>query len=500
MKRQLHFVAGLALTLSLTAVAQAQPGTLRVAVSTLPLQQGNPFMSSLMPTITTTGAIFDSLTKYNRAGKLEPWLAVKWDHTDDKTWRFTLRPGVTFSNGRPVTAASVAAVVDYIVNRARPNENMPRELPKLLSARAIDDFMVEIVTAQPAPLLPRYGTMLLIPDMTALDAVGMEVFSKAPVGSGAYAVESWTPAKVSLKAHTGSWRKPIIPKLEILALPETMARTQGILSGQIDVATTLGPEEYETLLAAGHQALPWSDDTVNGLALVTTRENSPFKDVRVRRALNHAVNRKPMLDAIFLGLAKPANQPAARVGFGHNPDLPPFDYDPAKAKALLAEAGYPEGFKFTMEVSGVFAFQLALYQLVQSDLRKIGVDMEIRTLPAPQFLKNVFMTGEYADAFNMPWTGVPISDILRGVEMHSCAHNVPWTCDPAVMPLIESIRNEWDERKSLRLRRQLMAYYHDQVPAIFLYDSVQFSGARKGVKGLDDLFGFIPFERVSFEE
>jgi ABC-type transport system substrate-binding protein len=124
--------------------------------------------------------------------------------------------------------------------------------------------------------------------------------------------------------------------------------------------------------------------------------------------------------------------------------------------------------------------------------------MEIRTVSSQQYLKNTFITGEYAEAFTMPWTGVPVGDMLRGVEMHSCAHNVAWTCDKAIMPLIERIKGERDEQKNAALRRELMAYYHDQVPAIFVYESVTFSGARKNVRGFDDMYGFIPYDRISF--
>jgi peptide/nickel transport system substrate-binding protein len=476
--------------------AAAKTDTLRVAVSTLPLQQANPFTSSLMPTITTTGAIFDSLTKYSRAGRVEPWLAVAWENVDTKTWRFKLRPNVSFSNGAPLTAAAVAATAEYFIARARPTENIVRELPRLAAARVVDPLTVEIVTAEPMPLFPRYATMFLVPDMKALDALGIEAFAKQPVGTGPYRLDRWAPGRASFSAFAGSWRAPKMPKLEIVALPETTARMQAVLSDQIDIATFLGPEEYEALKAAGHQAVAVADDTVNGIALVTNREGSPFKDVRVRRALNHAVNRPPMLEAIFAGLAKPANQPATRGEFGYNPDLPQYDYDPAKAKAMLAEAGYAEGFRFTMETTSISNVQLAYVQQVAADLAKIGVTMDIRPIAAPQYLKNLFMTGEYAEAFTMPWTGVPVGDILRGIEMHSCAHNVPWTCDPGIMPLIERIKNEWDEPTSEKLRRELMAYYHAEAPAIFVYESVTFAGVRKGVTGYEDMFGFIPFERI----
>ncbi|MCB2106126.1 MAG: ABC transporter substrate-binding protein [Rhodobacteraceae bacterium] len=492
------FSGWLLATLILAGPAAAADGdTLRIAVSALPTQRAHPFQSALSPTITTNGAMYDGLTRYSRDGTIEPWLAVAWDHTDDLTWRFTLRDNVTFSNGVPLTAESVVAVVEHLNTAARPFDNIVRDLPKLTSARALDARTVEIVTAEPMPLFPRYAMLLLVPEMGAFAALGQDGFTNAPVGTGPYKATDWGAARVKFEAFEQSWRKPKIPNLEIIAVQDPANRVHAVIAGQADIAIGLGLEQAGDMKAAGGVVQSWANDTVGAIALVTTRP-TPFTDIRVRRALNLAIDRATIAATLFDGTVTPATQPAARGMFGFNPDLPSIPYDPARAKALLAEAGYSDGFSFVMDMTTVIGTDATLYQQIAADFAKLGVHMELRMLPPAQYLRNAFGTGEYDDALTVPWAGVPVGDVMRAVKMHSCAHNVPWTCDSSIMPLIEAINREWDEAKALEMRRQLMRYYREEMPAIFLFESVLYTGTTKRVRGFQDYFGFVPYERISF--
>lgn len=500
-------VRALSVMMAFAAGLSAQPrpadsrDVLRVVAASLPPQLANPFQSALPPAITTNGALFDGLTRYGRDGAVGPWLATAWEPVDARTWRFTLREDVLFSNGAALTAASVAGVVHYLAGQARPTDNIVREVPALASARAVDARTVEIVTRDPVPLFPRYATLLLVPEIGALIAHGPEAFARSPVGTGPYVLDDWSPGRAKFKAFAASWRAPRVPRLEIIPLPDVGNRVQALLAGQADIALGIGFEEGRALTDADLKLEGWPSDTVSGIALVTNRTNgkpTPFADARVRRALNMAVDRAAIAATILDGRYRPANQPAQAGMLGHDPDLPPIPYDPDGARALLAEAGYPDGFTFTMETSAAVGSDNAVYQQVAADLRRVGVVMEVRVLPPPQFIKNVFFTGEYADAVTVPWTGMPVGDFMRGIEMHSCAHAVPWTCDPDVMPLIEAIRTEPDAEKALALRRQLMGYYHAQLPAIFLFESMQFTGAAADVRGFVEMFGFVPYDRIWF--
>lgn len=487
---------GASMVASVDAAAQAGEGTIRFALATLPPHQANPFSTSAQPTITTTSAIFDGLTRHARDGALKPWLATSWENRDPKTWRFHLRRGVTFSNGRPFNAGAVAAAVDYLATKARPIDTLARDLPAFAAARVIDDSTVDIVTAAPMPTLPRYVALLLIPEPETFARLGVEGFAKAPVGTGPFRLERWEPARVVLAAFERSWRKPRAAGLELIELPDPTARLQALLSGRADIAIGLGPEDMQTLAAAGLTGVSWTDGGVVGISLVATRD-LPFKDARVRRALNMAVNRQPIVDVIMQGRTVPANQPAARGVYGYDPTIAPYDYDPARAKALLAEAGYGDGFSFTMETSAATGAALAAYQQVAADLARVGVTMTIRPLTGPQYLRNVFLTGEFGDAIVVPWMPTPPLDVIRAIGIHSCAAKAPWYCDPAATPLIDRALAEWNPDTALALRQQLGRRYHDEAAALFLYEQVFFAGTAPGVTGYEDAFGLVSYDTIA---
>lgn len=476
--------------------ASAGEGTIHFVLLALPPRFGNPYSTSAAPTITTTSAIYDGLTRHSRDGALKPWLATAWKNTDAKTWRFTLRDGVTFSNGKPFDAKAVAAAATYLATTTRAVDNLVRDIPRLVSARAVDAHTVEIVTQDPVPTLPRFMSVLFIPEPEAFEKLGVEEFSKTPVGTGPFKVEKWEANRALLKSFDGSWRKPKAAELELLELPDATARLQSVVSGRADIAIGLGPDDMQTLQAAGFKGISWNDGGVVGLSLVNTR-NLPFNDVRVRQAMSMAVNRQPIVDVIMQGQTVVANQPAARGVYGYDAEIPMYPYDPARAKKLLAEAGYPDGFKFTLETAAITGAGLATYQQVAADLAKIGIQMEIRPVQLPQYLANVFLTGNYADALPLPWLPTPSLDIMRTITLHSCASKFAWYCDKDAEPMIAQAAAEWDETKALQERRALSRRYHDQAAALFLYEQVFFAGLGKRTSGYADDYGLVSYDQIS---
>jgi len=490
----------LMLAVSAQSAARAADGTLRIAVGAMPPQLGNPYATANTPSITVLSAMFEGLTRRTPLGELVPGLAVKWAAVDEKTWRFELRKGVMFSNGEPFTATAVAAAVNYLASpNANPIDNLKRELPALASANVIDDFTVDIITAAPEPLFPAHAVALVIPEPKAYAALGREGFMKAPVGTGPFMVENWEPAKITFKAFAGSWRTPRVARLEVIGLPDKAARVQAVMTGAADITIGLGPEDIAPIEAAGGKSLRWVDPIVQAIALVTTRD-LPFNDVRVRQALNMAINRQLIIDVLLDGATVPANQPAARMTFGYNDDLPQYAYDPAAAKKLLLEAGYQRGFTFTLETAASTASAREVFQRVASDLSAVGVTMNIQLVQAPQFLRNVFQTGEYADAIAIPFSATPSLDGLRAIRNYSCFQPHAWYCDKTVMPFITAAMAERDEAKARSLRREIMAFYHREAPAIFLFEQASFAGLSARVRGYADAQGVVNYHEISLDE
>ncbi|MBL8627979.1 MAG: ABC transporter substrate-binding protein [Rhodospirillaceae bacterium] len=464
----------------LIGAAQAEP--LRLAVDILPPSLGNPYRTSLPPTVWTNSAMFDALTRFDDAGNVVPSLALSWEKIDNFTWRFKLRPGVKFHNGAPFTADAVVTAIKYIVSDEAIREGIRREVGVFKDARAVDDLTVDIITTEPAPQMARYMTGLMIGEPKAWREMGRDLFAKQPIGTGPFKMVEMQANVWKLAPFKEAWRTTRLEGLEVIALPETSARTSGVLAGRIHIAMSLSPDNLAELEDAGHEGITTIDPSVFGFSFILFKK-SPLQDVRVRRALNMAVNRQRIIDALLGGATVPASQPATRTVLGYDASVPQYKYDPEAAKKLLAEAGFPNGFSFVMEgATGVDANDTAIFQQVQSDLREIGVTMEIRTMPALQYYNALGRTDFSGEAFPADWQAWPINDVTRSVLAHSCQRPTPWYCDDAIMPTIVAARTEFDEIKALQYRHKIAQYYHDQAPALFMYEAPAFVGVSSKVK------------------
>jgi peptide/nickel transport system substrate-binding protein len=484
------------------AFANAPADTLRLGLIGLPPSLGNPYRTTNIPSILTWGAIFDGLTRIDGQGHLMPWLAMSWEPIDQTTWRFKLRPNVTFSNGEKFDAQAVVKTVDYLIGPGAPIEGTARELQSLAGARVVDALTVDILTKYPDPILPRSLPIMYIVAPAQWQKLGPDGFAREPVGTGPYKVDRWDASRASLSAFAGSWRAPKIPKLEIYAVPEGSSRTQGVGANQIDIALAIGPDDAQAAEAAGGKAIHWMNAAVMGVAFVTAKNvnpKSPVLDRRVRQALNYAVNKQAIIDALLYGTTTARGQPAPAVAWGHDPKIAPYPYDPAKAKALLTEAGYPNGFKMVLEATiGGGAADAAMYQQVAADLAAVGVAVEIRTIPVQTLLRNSNEGGWSGDAFGMSYATEPSVTALRPLRVWSCLWLSPWYCNRDIQPKIDAAMREFDEAKRLAMVQEIMQFYHEDAPSIFLYDVVRFGALAQRVQKFKEENGFINFHEITF--
>ncbi len=330
-------------------VSNTQAQMLRLALPELPPGLGYPYRVMTMPTLYTVSAMFDGLTRIDADGVVKPWLATSWTQTNPTTWTLTLRDDVVFHNGRPFTADAVVHVVNFLATREGMGEAVATEMAFLHSARALDDHVVEIRTDYPVPILPRFLPVLHMAEPEAWLDAGLDEFSRAPVGTGPFAADSFAATKATFRAHEKGWRPPQVEGLEIYAVPEATARVQALISGSVDVALALGPDDRALIESVGGTFLGWRSETVRTISFVLTGDPSPLDDIRVRQALNLAVDRQTIIDGLLGGVTSPASQGATPAAEGFNPDLDGILYDPDRARALMKEAGVEHGFEMTVE-------------------------------------------------------------------------------------------------------------------------------------------------------
>lgn len=487
-----------------TASAPASKSkTLRVGLVALPPDRGYPYNSTGIPTIYTYRAIFDGLTFVTAEGEVQPYLATSWEQVDELTWRFKLRDGVTFSNGVAFTADAVVVAVQYLT---RPNaivDAIARELVGIESATAEAPLSLLIKTKRPEPLLPAALEQLLIVEPGQFQKLGQQGFADAPIGTGPFKVVKWGDAKIELAAFKESWRAPKVDAMELIALPETATRVQALQSGQIDIGVALGYDNIAQLEQAGARMNVSKVTSTLGVTFILTRlpPGHPLLDKRVRQALNYALDKERYIKAFLGGMTQPASQPTTQSGFGYNPDIKPYPYDPEKAKSLLAEAGFPNGFSFVAEVTNGGGAALAeTYQTVSADLARVGVDMTLQTITVPQLLRGV-QQGEWTgQAFGMNFSSERMLDALRSVRLHSCINRNPWFCDKALTDKILKAYSmgSLDERR--KLTQEIMAAYHDDAPVIWLHEVAMFEGLAPRVKNYNVAHTVIRYEQIELAD
>ena len=501
--RPLKFIATLTLAALVTWVfgslqfpghAQSQENVLRVGVSGLPPGRGNPYKGVGHPHIYTWAGIFDALTVVNPTGAATPSLATSWENVDPNTWRVSLRRGVTFQNGEPFNAEAVAVTIAYVSSDEGLATAAGRNF-RGYSVTAISDLRIEIKTEKPNPVLPNVLAALRVMAPKAWADLGDEGFSQSPSGTGPFELVEWAGERAILTAFSGSWRPPKIAALEVIGLPEQAARRDALLSGQIDIMNRPGVDNIPQLEAAGFTIDAISGPLSHNVALLQAGPNvlAAFKDKRVRQALNYAVNKEAMSRDLFGNIRPISAQPATSNAFGFDPGIEPYPYDPDKARSLLAEAGYADGFSFVLEFSGD---EVTMYQQIAQDLAQVGVKAEIRTTTFPDWLKKFLGNTWEGNAFSHVWGVAPEIDAGKPMGFNSCMKDNPWYCNQEIMPLIDKVNTEFDSAERKALLGELMRWYHDEAPSIYLFDQPELNALSPRVKNFQNLNRMFQYHKI----
>ena len=495
--------AVLALILSaVSAAPAAAEKTLRIGVTGLAPSVFNPYANTGLPYTYSWSAVFDALTVIDAKGVVQPWLATSWENVDPLTWRFVLRDDVLFSDGTTMTADAAVAVGELLINIDQSRSVVARMMSFLESFRAIDARTVEIKTKIPIPLLPRFLSMFYISEPERLRRLGIDEFGRQPVATGPFVLETFAPNRATLRAHTSSWRRPQVDRLEIRAAPDAATRRAAVESGQMDIAMNMGPEETGAIIASGGKRVTWRDNSLwafhfNGTD-GTPYRYAPFNDIRVREALNIAIDRKTIIETFLENQTVAATQPGTETAFGFNPDLPPIPFDPDRARRLLAEAGHASGLNVVLEVTvGSAPNDGAIAQTVAQQLGDVGVKVEVRQISTPQLIRNV-VEGTWGEAmFGLHYSLEPTADVLRGLDTASCLWPHPWYCNPATTADIRAGHAEFDPDKALALRQKVMAAYRADWPAVFMYQAVRFAGLRGNISGFAIANNYIYYDKIT---
>ncbi|MCB2106243.1 MAG: hypothetical protein KDE14_01025 [Rhodobacteraceae bacterium] len=437
-----------------------------------------------MPATVAVQSVFDAMTYMNEDGTVAPGLAVEWRATTPTTWEIKLRPNVGFHNGEQLTSEAIVRSVEYFNTLAGRQSVTGANLYQIVGARAIDDLTVELRLSAPDAVLPLHLTAWRVPAPQAWAERGEDGFVTAPVGSGPFRVTNWSDAKLEGARFDRGFRVPKVDRIEIMSIPDQSARLQALTSGGVDLAIALGPDDTEIVESAGGRMYTRLAPVVQYIGFLTVNDG-PVAEARVRRALNYAVNRQAIVDGILGGHTRLVSQLAFSGAFGFNPELSPYPYDPEKAKTLLAEAGYPDGFDMVINiVPGRGANDIAVQQQIAQDLRAVGVNVRLKTNTQNSQLQALFFGKLEGDAFNMFTRG---HDSLTEYRFRSCTglatERAPYHCDPAILPKVKAAYATPDAVETTRLLQEIFAYEYENPPGIFLWQQVEFDGLGTRLSG-----------------
>jgi peptide/nickel transport system substrate-binding protein len=462
----------------LAPAAHAAPepaGTLRIGLNGFPASLGNPFKGNGRPGTLVWYALFDGLTQLDEDGRLRPALALSWELVEPTRWRFQLRPGVRYANGRPFDAGAAAQVIQWLISGPGRATVIGNELRGIVAVAATAPLTLEIATGEPDPILPKRMVGALMVEPESWNRLGPDGFSLAPVGTGPFLLERWDQRRrrAYARANPHRWRPTTFARLEFVELPDAAVRTQALLSRDVDL-TTVEIEELDRLKDRGYPVIAAPSMSVMSVVFITERPApAPLRDLRVRQALNYAVDRETIARTLLRGLSRPAGQPAPSVSFGHDPAVAPYPYDPARARRLLAEAGYARGFPMTVEIlTNAFPADGLIYQAMAHDLRQVGIDVTLRVITFPQYLRNLQRNGFAGDAFGSMWNSAPYNDATRPMESVSCRRPKPFFCDRELTRQLERAMRILPEQERLAAMREVGRAYHEAAPALFLVEQL----------------------------
>lgn len=323
-------------------------------------------------------AIFDGLTSQDAGGAVTPNLASSWEAVEPTRWRFTLRPGVTFSNGEALTAETVRYSIERVMN-PDTGSILASNFPTLTGVEVVDELTVDVLTNQPDGLLPGLLSQLMIIPLSAAQHIDAEGIITEPVGTGPYVLSQYDRGIVTvLTARADAWEDaPSVTEVRFQVIPDASVRASALRTGEIDIGTALTPDQVAELEGSAVQVADLPSGSILQLPLIGHR-GPPLSDKRVRQAINYAIDRGSIIEFIMGGYAQPAfGQLALEGANGFNPDVQGYTYDPERAKALLAEAGYANGFAMTIVAAeGRYTNDKQVIEAIAAYLQQVGIQLE----------------------------------------------------------------------------------------------------------------------------
>ena len=446
------------------------------AKDTLVVAQGadptslDPYGTTDSPAIRVAHCVFETLVTRDDEGNIAPMLTESWDIEDDCTYIFHLRKGVKFHNGEELKASDVAFSFSKIAES--PHASSIRATIDFENSKALDDYTFEMKLTEPfGPILNHLShAVMAIVNEKAYTEAGDQVNEK-PCGTGPYKFVAWYPAdRIEMVAFDDYWgEKAAITNLTWRTIPEIASRSIEVEAGTVDVAIDIQASELARLEKV-EKVTTFKEERSSINFICLNNLIAPFDNVKVRQAINMAIDVDAICNVVYQGTGAVAQAPMSKSVWAYNDNLPPHERNVEKAKELLAEAGYPDGFTCTMTCDQNQQ-RLDTAEMVQMQLAEIGITMKIASMERGTFIDNV-ISGNL-EMFGLGWTadtGDP--DYALFASFHSSMHgeggNMSFYTNPEVDRLLDLGRSSTDPEVRKDAYYKVQEIVWNEVPCVFL--------------------------------
>lgn len=463
----------------------------------------DPISTTEGETFKVTVNIFETLINYGEQDTtLQPGLATEWTPSEDGLeYTLKLREGVKFHDGTDFNADAVVKNFERWMNGDAdqfPYYTMfggfkGDEGHVIKEVIAEDDFTVKFILNRPqAPFLKNLAMSPFgIASPTALEKFGGD-FMKNPVGTGPFKFVEWKENdRITLEKNADYWMEgyPKLEKIIFRSIPENSARLNALLAGEIDLMDGVNPSDL-TQIEGNPDLQTFERPSMNVGYLGFTVNRPPFDNKLVRQALNHAIDKEGIIAAFYGGLAEPAKNPLPPALEGYNDDIEPYPYDLEKAKELLAEAGYPDGFEMELWAMPVprpyMPDGMKVAEVIQSSFAEIGVKAEIKSVDWGTYLEQA-SKGEF-DAYMLGWTGDngdPDNFIYTLLDKDSIgSNNYSYYSNDELHDILIEAQTIPDQEQRNELYKKAQEIIHEDSPWAPLVHSTPLLAGKKNLKGL----------------
>ncbi len=478
---------GFALAFGSLAQAQTYGGTLRAGMQADPVGL-DPHVTQATSTRNQLENVYDTVVAFDAEGKIVPSLATKWTTSKDGlTWTFTIRSGVKFHNGRSMTAADVA----YSINRIKD--------PATKSPRSGDFDVVDSVTAtgpntavfklkKPfSPLLAKlaFSLNVVVPKEAAA------TLNTKPVGTGPFVFQEYVPqTRMVLKKNPNFWGRdakgnklPYLDGVTYSYLSDPTARVTALRTGSVDWIEYVPATDVKTL-QADKQIMVEGGPSANYRAIFFNAKVKPFDDARVRRAVAYALNDPEIVDVALLGTGGLPSQGSTIPGGNYYAYADPGYGKPNldKARALLKEAGYANGFPMNLKVTSTYDFLRTPAEIIQAQLAPLGIQVKITAEEWSVYLPEIIKKDYDATILGESGQGDP-DDYLYTPFKSDSGGNLLNFGDKTLDALLEKGRATTGAGARKAIYDQVQKRLIELSPMAFLYTSAQYEASRQNVKG-----------------